>query len=160
MTADEQIDHIARMMTEGRWKGGRSQRELAKAWGIHPRTVADRALIASGFLARVGTDLERWVLGKLAELEHQQAVAMSLKRPFKTGEGPKGTVEMLNAPNVEAANRAVELQLRIRGVGLTKGKAPTAEQDENWAKLTHQQRVAELERALAEERGKAKEEMQ
>jgi hypothetical protein len=108
---DEHVAEIVDMMLDGRWKGAQSHRELAKKWRHHPHTVANWAIAASAIIRHVGNAEER-VRAKLAELEHQQRIAMQLKKPLKRNDG---TIEWYNAPDVKAANKAVETYLEVLG---------------------------------------------
>ena len=144
LTADEQVDHIVRLMVTREWRAGRSHKMLAEEWDCHPQTVAERARIASGFLVRAGGTLETWVAGKmqaLEELEHQAAIG----------------------GDVKAAILAIRLQAEIRGV-LTRqmGKKPGESNEDARAaflKMTGEERIAELKAAIAEEEAKLKGDM-
>ena len=118
---DEQVDHIVKMMLRGEWKGGRSRKLLAAEWGIHERTVGDRAVIASGVLSRRGKPIEDLIDQKYAELEQIQAAAMKHKRAVLVSDGKDAGshVEYVPDPQFTAAVKAVQTQMEIRGV-LTK----------------------------------------
>jgi hypothetical protein len=115
MTADEQIDAIVRMMVQGEWRGSASRRELAEAWGCHPRTVGERAYAASAVIHRAGSPLEDWIREKLAELDEVKNVAMGLKKAVVTKHGDSSEVEWVEAPDCKAAAMAIKLQLEARG---------------------------------------------
>lgn len=138
LTIDEQVDCIVRLMATGQWKGMASAKRLASEWQVHPRTVGDRAVVASGFLKRSGGDLEAWVNTKLAELEQIKATAMTLKKAIVV----EGTIVYHASPDVKGAILAVRTQLEIRGqltkrVEVTKGEpiAPTDDKRAVAAKL-------------------------
>ncbi len=132
MTPDDQIDHIVRMMLSGDWAGSKSHKELAAGWGCHPRTVGDRAVVASGILKRAGGPLEDWVLGKLSELEHIKTEAMAREPPL-----------------VKTAVDAIRLQMEVRGVFVKKGAElpgdDVAKMSDAEKLAAHRQAVAELE---------------
>ena len=111
MNVDQQIDHIVKLMLEGEWKGSRSHRELADAWGCHPRTVGDRAIAAAAVCRRMGGNVEAMVRAKLAELEHLIEVAMDLQRPVVVDK----QVELYPAPDVKAARAALRDYLEVLG---------------------------------------------
>jgi hypothetical protein len=142
MTADEQIDHIVKMMLEGEWKGSRSHRELAAGWGCHPRTVGDRAVAAAAVCRRLGGDVEERVRAKLAELEHIAEVAMGLQRPLVV----KGEVELYPAPDVKAAEKAIHDYLEVLGAFNHTKKT----QEVPAEPLPDEELQAKLEEALAE----------
>ncbi|MES2359937.1 MAG: hypothetical protein V4529_16480 [Gemmatimonadota bacterium] len=145
LTKVEQEDHIIRMMMAGRWFGGRSSEALAKEWGIHPRTVADRALVASGVIRRRGSPIEEFIDQKMAELEALQAAAMDEVKWFKVGD------ELVSKPaqNVGAAINAVRLQAEIKGALVRKVETKAVAAD-----MTDDELRARLKAALdqAEER--------
>jgi len=134
LTADEQVDHIVKLMVTREWRAGASHKELASAWGCHPRTVGDRAIIASGILARTGGPLEQWVESKMRALDELETQAAS--------DG-----------NVIAAIKAIQLQMDIRGVTSTRRQKDDkpAEHDDEYAKLSKEERIVRLKAALAEE---------
>ena len=136
MTKQAQEDHIIRLMLAGRWFGGRSSEALAKEWGCHPRTVGDRALVASGVIRRRGQPIEEFIDHKLAELEALQAAAMDEVKWFKVGD------ELVSRPaqNVPAAINAIRLQAEIKGALVKKHEhkdvpAEKLTDDELWTKL-------------------------
>lgn len=110
-SADEQIDHILKLMLEGEWKGAESHRVLAAGWGCHPRTVGDRAVAAAAVLRRIGGPVEDLVKAKLAELEHIKETAMGLQRPVVVDK----QVELYPAPDVKTAAMAVKTYLEVLG---------------------------------------------
>lgn len=161
MTADEQIDHIVKLMLEGEWKGARSHRELAAAWGCHPRTVGDRAVAAAAVCHRLGGNVEAMIRAKLAELEHIAEVAMELNRPVvvSVGDGMGSKVELYPAPDVKAAERAIRSYLEVLGAFNHVKKTVELPADEV-AKMTpaekleaHRKAIAELDAELAEKGG-------
>lgn len=101
-TAEEQVHHVVRMMLNGEWRGGQSRVELADLWGVHERTVGDRAMAASCILAMRGTPIEQLIDDKLAQLDRVADSAMAGMRK-----------------DHKAAIMAIRLQMEIRGV-LTK----------------------------------------
>jgi hypothetical protein len=126
-TPKEQEDYILRMMLRGEWKGGRSRKMLAKKWDLHERTVGDRALIASGVLARVGAPIEQEVHAALAELEGIQAMALGHKRAVTVSDGhlDGSHVEYVADPQYRDAIAAIKLKMDIRGVTtMRRGKEP------------------------------------
>jgi hypothetical protein len=155
MTSDEQIDHIVKLMLEGEWKGARSHRELAAAWGCHPRTVSYRANEAAAVCRRMGGDVESLVRAKLAELEQIADAAMNHKRPIVVA----GLVELHPAPDFKAAAKATRDYLEVLGAfnhvkktqdvpGDEVGKMTPAEKLE-----AHRKAVAELEQEIAGTKG-------
>lgn len=137
-SADDQIDHIVRMMLEGEWQGGRSHKALAIEWGCHPRTVCDRAIAASAVCRRIGGPVDELVRAKLAELEHIKDVALGLDKP-----------------DVKAAHLAVKTYLEVLGafnhVKKTQELAPDdVDRMTPAEKLeAHRKVVAELEQQIA-----------
>jgi hypothetical protein len=136
MTSDEQIDHIVKLMLEGEWKGARSHRELAAAWGCHPRTVSYRANEAAAVCRRMGGDVESLVRAKLAELEQIADAAMNHKRPVVVGR----EVTLYPAPDFKAAAKATRDYLEVLGafnhVKKTQEMTATPENEEElWAKI-------------------------
>jgi len=147
-TKVEQEDHIIRMMLAGRWYGGRSSEELAKQWGCHPRTVADRALVASGVIRRRGQPIEEFIDQKLNELETLQAAAMDEVKWFKVGD------ELVSRPaqNVPAAINAIRLQAEIKGALVKKHEHKNAPESAEPAELVTRLRAEadRIERELQE----------
>ncbi len=131
---DEQVDHVVRLMATGQWRGMTTRAELAQQWGCHPRTVGDRAVIASALLKRTGGDLEAWVEGKLAELDQLKAEAL-----------------MLEKPDVKAAIQAIRTQLEIRGAIGPAKRAAASDVPAEYQELTPQQRIEAHRAAIAEE---------
>ena len=117
---DEQIDTIVKLMLRGEWRGGQSRKELAKEWGVHERTVGDRAVIASGFLRRAGGELEAEVHEALAELDTIKALALGNQRAFLVqtgrGENRESRIEYADEPKLREATEAIRLKMDIRGV--------------------------------------------
>lgn len=148
LTIDEQVDCVVRLMATGQWRGAASSKALAEEWQVHPRTVGDRAVVASGILKRTGSPIEEWVLGKLAELEEIKATAMRLQKPI-VHEGV--VTDLVDAPDVKAAILAVRTQLEIRGqltkkVEVSKGE-PIAPADD--ARAVEAKLLAALEEVRA-----------
>ncbi len=141
----EQEDVIIRLMANGEWRGAASSRELAAKWEVHPRTVGDRAVVASGFLKRTGGDLEGWVMSKLAELEHIAALALAATKPVVVD----GVIELVKAPDTKAATAAVKLQLELRGQLVKKVEKIDKGELEG---LSQQELVTRLEEALQAEK--------
>lgn len=149
LTIDEQVDCVVRLMATGQWRGAASSKALAEEWQVHPRTVGDRAVVASGILKRTGSPIEEWVLGKLAELEEIKATAMRLQKPI-VHEGV--VTDLVDAPDVKAAILAVRTQLEIRGQ-LTK-KVEVSKVPSEYLEQTPEQRIVAHEAAIAEERAR------
>lgn len=145
MTPDEQVDHIVKMMLEGEWKGPRSRRELAAAWGCHERTVGDRAVSAAAVCRRLGGPVEDMVQAKLAELEHIAEVAMELQRPVVVA----GVVELYPAPDVKAARQAVRDYLEVLGAFNHVKRSVELPPDEV-TKMTAAEKIAAHKQAIAE----------
>jgi hypothetical protein len=116
-TRDERIDFIVRAMAEGRWDGCKSHEELAKRWGLHPRTVGEYAGAASAVIGRMGTPLEDFCESKLAELEalHRAALARERIVRLRCAACGAGSEERAPDPDIRGAADAVRLQCQIRG---------------------------------------------
>ncbi len=164
MTSDERVDHIIRLMLEGDWHGGSSSKKLAAEWECHPKTVSDLACRASAVLKRSGAPIEQEIAQALAELDSLKALALSYERGFVVKDGVDSShVEYVSDPQIREAISAVKLRMDILGVTSTKrGKEQTKPAvDDEYDKLTKEQRIAKLKEALALEEGQpAREDMQ
>jgi len=154
MTPAERTDHILKMMLRGEWKGGRSRKELAAEWKLHERTIGDDAMVASGVLARRGKPIEDLIDARMAELESIQSRALEHQRAVVVA----GSVEYVDDPQFVAAIKAIQLQMDIRGVTTTRRPkdAEKTEHDDEYAKLSKEERIVRLKAALAEEEGDSK----
>jgi hypothetical protein len=141
MTPAQRQDYVIKLMLAGKWKGGRSRRALAAKWGVHERTVGDDAVVASAVLSRRGKPIEELIDSKYAELEGIQAEALRASRP-----------------DFNAAIKAIQLQMDIRGVTTKAVRAPKGEEttDGAYEKLSAEQRIAMHKAAIAEEESKLK----
>jgi hypothetical protein len=157
MTPAARQDHIIELLLAQKWNG-RVKKALAKKWDIHIRTVGDDAIVASGVLARRGKPIEELIDLKMQELEHIQRVAMERKRAVHVSDGEAGShLEYVADPDCNAAIKAIQTQLEMRGAGTkarTGADAPTSHAD--LEKLSAQERIAMLKSAIAEEESKLK----
>lgn len=151
MTPDDQVDCIIRMMLRAEWRGGPSRKALAAEWGVHERTVGDRAIIASGFLARTGKELEAEALEALAELDTIKALALANMKSLVTKDGE--VIEVPD-PKLREATEAIKLKMDIRGItSKSRGRNLPKDEpvDDEYAKLSRVERIEKLKAALAEE---------
>lgn len=148
MTTDQQVDHIIRMMLRGEWKGMKSRAELSAEWGIHEHTVGMRAQAASTFLRKQCTDLEVEAREALAELDNIKRMALEC-------------VDKDGNPLLREATAAIKLKMDILGItSRHRVKERKAEPDDEYAKLSREERIARLQAALDEEMAAEKERLQ
>jgi len=75
-------ERILEMMLHREWSPGASNKELAKEWGVAPRTVADRALEASRAIRLASKKpVEDFVAEAFAELDALLQEARALGKP-------------------------------------------------------------------------------
>lgn len=150
-TADEQREYIVRMMLEREWRPGRSHKQLAKDWGIAPRTVAQRALEASRAIHVANGGLQEFICRKMSELDTVIEQAMDCVKLDKEG----GTIE---SPDLKAAIAAIRVQGELMGaIGARSSKErPKLDDDvkSKYKQMSPAERIAEHEKAIAEERAK------
>ena len=81
-TMDQMRERILEMMLHREWSPGASHKELAKEWGVAPRTVADRALEASRAIRLASKKpVEDFVAEAFAELDALIRDARALGKP-------------------------------------------------------------------------------
>ena len=146
-TADEQREHICRMMIERIWRPGRSHKQLAKEWGIAPRTVAQRALEASRAIHVANGGLQEFIMRKMIELDTVVEEAME-----------KTDADGQPCPDLKAAIAAIRVQGELMGaIGARSSKErPKLDDDvkSRYKQMTPAEKIAEHEKAIAEERAK------
>ncbi len=153
-TADERIDHIARMMAKGEWRGMKSREKLADEWGVHQRTVGDWACRAHAVVSRRGAPIEEEIDQALADLEGIKRMALDNERVVIDR---KGDAHYFASPMLREATDAVKLRMEIRGV-LTKARGTEAPSDARaeLLKKSPEERIAMHKAAIAEEEAKLK----
>lgn len=81
-TMDQMRERILELMLHREWNPGASHKELAKEWGVAPRTVADRALEASRAIRLASKKpVEDFVAEAFAELDTLIQEARALGKP-------------------------------------------------------------------------------
>lgn len=152
LTADEQREYIVRMMLEREWRPGRSHKQLAKDWGIAPRTVAQRALEASRAIHVANGGLQEFICRKMSELDTVIESAMSVVK--LTGDDGK----CVDAPDLKAAIAAIRVQGELMGaIGARSSKErPKLDDDvkSRYKQMSPAEKIAEHEKAIAEEKAK------
>lgn len=162
MTPDEQIDEIIRLMLSGRWQGMKTRAELAKQWDIHERTVGERAKYASAFLVRQGKDIEAEAREALAELDSIKRMALTHTKAIVVGKKDNPSVEFVDEPKLKEATDAIRLKMDILGItSKSRGRNERKpEADDDYAKMSREERIAKLQAALDEELAGMKGELQ
>lgn len=147
-TKDERVDHIIRLMLQGKWHGMKSRAELSALWDIHEHTVGDYASIASGFCSRLGKDLETEAREALAELDAIKRMALEYVTFGKDG-------TPYEQPKLKEATDAIRLKMDILGITSRRNRNEASKPavDDKYANATREERIAMLEQALAEEKG-------
>lgn len=147
LTADEQREHIVHLMINREWRPGRSHKQLAKDWGIAPRTVAQRALEASRAIHVANGGLHEFICRKMSELDTVVEEAME-----------KTDADGQPCPDLKAAIAAIRVQGELMGaIGARSSKErPKLDDDvkSKYKQMSPAERIAEHERAILEERAK------
>jgi hypothetical protein len=106
---DAIVQHIARLMTSGRWRTGHSHTLLAKKYELSTSTIATYATQASRLI--------RMSLGNGDEIRTRLVVMLedihrrALKKQAATGEG-----ELYDAPDLKSAVSAITEQAKLLGL--------------------------------------------
>jgi len=150
VVTEERVQHIVRLMLKGHWKGMASREKLAEEWGCHERTVGDMAERASSVVACRGKPIEQEIDAALSDLEQIKRMALDNERVIVD---KKGDAHYFAAPMLHDAIEAIKLKMDIRGVTSTRRPkdAKPAEHDDEYAKLSKEERIVRLKAALAEE---------
>ncbi len=141
-TADEQREHIAKLMMEREWHPGRCHKELAELWGIGVRTVAQRALEASRAIQLAGKVKDQ-VDAAIQELDSLQAMAIAEVKATSDG----GVMPM---PNVRAAVECIKLKMQL--LGAMHGSKPVIPEAAE-ASMSDAELIAKAESLLDRARG-------
>lgn len=154
-TTEERVQAVVERMMTGRWNGRATHRLLARKWDCTPNQVHYAARLAGAVIRQEGGPIHDWVEGKLAELDSIKAAALASVRTFMT---PEGQIVDTPSPDFNAAIKAVELQLKAKGVlaAVRPEKVlPESGDGKSYETMSPEERIALHEAAIAEERQKA-----
>ena len=145
---EQRVDHIVGLMSRGQWRAAASHRELSREWDISIGAVQDYAREASGIIRHLVSDD--------ADNVRAQIIACVEQIRYDALNATKSTIggDEYNAPDLNAALKAVELHAKL--LGLITQKVDAKVSDTN--PLSARDYLARIEAALPELRRRAAEE--
>lgn len=159
--ADKGVAEIVDLMTRGLWVSGPSHVEIAEKHGVSPATVKGWATSASRVIRAVmDADKDELRARMRAMLETVVHKAMTTRDVFTTGTNEKGCMvaEFRDAPNLNAAVSAIELQAKLLGLITNKHDVTTRPSVGHLSREQHAEALKKLSDEIAAEQARLEEE--
>lgn len=153
--ADQGVARCMSLMADGQWVSGESHAAIAKEFGVAQATVKNWATCASRVLRQISEGDRETMRAKLfATLERVLASAMATVKPVTMRVGGTTWTEFLEAPSVQAAVSAIDVQARLLGLVTHKVDVTQRPSVAYLSRDEHLAELAKLEGEIAAEKAR------